>query len=231
MKKIPLILLPGTLCDDTMWEFQLNKLKKIADCKVISLQQDSIEEMAKDVLEQAPDRFALAGFSMGGNVAIEVVKQAPKRVLKLALMDINPNPPRLEQIEGWKKFIGMAREGDFSRITPHYLLPNMVSPNAEDQISSTIIKMAEHIGKDTMIKQMTALINRPDGRKTLREVECPTLLLTGEEDVLCTTDMHKEMNKHLSHSELVIIKSSGHMTTLEQPEAVYSALHNWLLDK
>ncbi|MFE7084185.1 alpha/beta fold hydrolase [Priestia megaterium] len=231
MKKIPLILLPGTLCDNTMWEFQLNKLKRIADCKIISLQQDSIEKMAKDVLEQAPDRFALAGFSMGGNVAIEVVKQAPKRVLKLALLDINPNPPRPEQIEGWKTFIGMAREGEFASITPHYLLPNMVSPNAEDQISSTIIKMAEHIGKDTMIKQMTALINRPDGRKTLQGVECPTLLLTGEEDVLCTTDTHKEMNKHLSHSELVIIKNSGHMTTLEQPEAVYSALHNWLLNK
>ncbi|WP_078412608.1 alpha/beta fold hydrolase [Priestia abyssalis] len=232
MTQIPLLLLPGTLCDTQMWEYQITELGDIAACAVMKLEQDSIQGMARSVLEQAPEKFALAGFSMGGIVAIEVMRQAPDRVLKLALMDTNPNPPREEQMNGWKTFIQMARDGQFSDITPKHLLPNMIHPDCYDhkEIVSAIIEMAENVGKETMIQQMTALMNRPDGREVLPGITCPTLLLTGRQDVLCTVDMHEKMQEMIQNSQLAIIENSGHMTTLEQPEEVSRALRKWLVE-
>jgi pimeloyl-ACP methyl ester carboxylesterase len=230
MSKTPLLLLPGTLCDAQMWQHQINNLSDLADCTVIALEQDSIEAMAQTVLAQAPETFMLAGFSMGGIVAIEVMRQAPNRVQKLALMNTNPNPPREEQINGWNTFIQMTHNGQFSTITPEYLLPNMIHPDryGEKELVSAIINMAENVGKETMIQQMTALMNRPDGRNVLQAISCPTLLLTGRQDVLCTVGMHEEMQEMIPHAELVIVENSGHMTTLEQPAAVTTALRRWL---
>lgn len=230
MDKIPLILLPGTLCNQKMWEFQINELQDVSDCKVMSLNENSIEKMAQSVLKQAPRKFALAGFSMGGNVAIEVIRQAPERVIKLALMNTNPNPPRQDQILGWEKFIKMAKQGDFLKITPMYLLPNMIKPDHYDKkdITSLIIQMADNIGQSNMINQMTALIDRPDGREVLSKITCPTMLLTGRYDVLCNVDLHEKMKKQIFKSTLVVIENSGHMTTLEQPKEVSQVLRHWL---
>lgn len=232
MSKTPLLLLPGTLCDAQMWQQQMNELSDVAACAVIALEQNSIQAMAQTVLAQAPERFALAGFSMGGIVAIEIMRQAPNRVQKLALMDTNPNPPRQEQIDGWKMFIQMAHDGQFSAITPKYLLPNMIHPerNNDKEMVSTILNMAESVGKETMIQQMTALMNRPDGRDVLPAISCPTLLLTGRQDVLCTVGMHEEMRDMIPEAQLTIIEDSGHMTTLEQPTAVTEALRQWLIN-
>lgn len=232
MEKIPLILLPGTLCDNQMWEYQINDLNDIASCTVMMLEENTIELMAKSVLNQAPDQFALAGFSMGGIVAIEIMRQAPERILKLALMDTNPNPPNEKQIVQWEKYIEMARNGQFSDITPNCLIPNMIRPECMEskEIVSLIIDMAENVGKEMMINQMSALISRPDGREVLASINCSTLLLTGRQDVLCTVEMHQRMKESINKSTLVVIENSGHMTTLEQPQEVTKSLRNWLLD-
>lgn len=231
MNKPPLILLPGTLCDERLWQHQVESLSSLADVSVVLLtEEDSIEDMARRVLKEAPERFALAGLSLGGIVALEIVKQAPERVIKLALLDTNPRPPREEQIETWEKFIDMAEGGEFKQITKDYLLPVLIRPDSQEneELTSEIVKMADNIGKSAMIRQMRALISKPDGRAALNKIGCPTLVMTGENDTVCTMDMHVELAENIKNSKLVTIDHCGHLSSMEQPEAVSAVLQYWL---
>ncbi|SFK05344.1 Pimeloyl-ACP methyl ester carboxylesterase [Halobacillus dabanensis] len=231
MNKPPLILLPGTLCDKRLWQHQVENLSSLADVSVVMLtEDDSIEDMARRVLKEAPERFALAGLSLGGIVALEIVKQAPERVLKLALLDTNPRSPREEQAETWEKFIDMAESGEFRQITKDYLLPVLIHPDSQknEELTSEIVKMADNIGKSAMVRQMRALISKPDGRAALNKIGCPTLVMTGENDTVCTMDMHVELAENIKNSKLVTIDHCGHLSSMEQPEAVSAVLQYWL---
>jgi pimeloyl-ACP methyl ester carboxylesterase len=234
MSKEHLILLPGTLCNENLWRYQMDDLADVADIQVGDLtKDDTIQGMAKSILYEAPAAFSLAGLSMGGIVAMEIIRQAPERVKKLALLDTNPNPPLLEQIKGWENFIDMATHGKFMDVTEKYLLPVLIHPDRQKDLDliETIRKMAEDVGPKAMINQMKALMTRPDGRENLSAIECPTLVLLGRQDMLCSMEMHEYLFSNIPNASLSVIEECGHLSTLERREEVTSRLRDWILQQ
>lgn len=229
-KKNPLLLLPGTLCNEKLWEHQISYLTDIASVTVGDLtQNNTIEGMASSVLEKAPERFALAGLSLGGMVAIEIMRQASERVTHLALLDTNPRPPTDAQIEAWHKFIQMSKEGNFISITRDFLMPGLIRPaNQETSLTQTVIDMAEEVGADAMERQMTALMCRPDAFEVLPAIQCPVSVMVGEEDSVCPVEMSEEINREIPNSKLIVIEDAGHLSSLDNPLEVSYKLREWL---
>ncbi|RXT05386.1 alpha/beta hydrolase [Ammoniphilus sp. CFH 90114] len=232
MAKTPLLLLPGTLCNEQLWAHQIDHLSDLAEITVGDVTtQPTIKGMARHMLEQAPDRFALAGLSLGGIVAIEIMRQAPERVLKLALLDTTAQPPRAEQMDIWGPLIKRVSCGEFSTVVREKFLPNLLyeAHPLIETLSSNIIDMAEKVGKEAYINQLKAVMTKPNGFDVLPNIRCQTLLIVGREDRLCPVDIHMEMKEKISYANLVEIEQCGHMSTLEQPEAVSAAMRNWLI--
>lgn len=232
MGKEPLILLPGTLCDHRLWGYQVQHLADIADISIGDLtKDDTIKGMAMSILANVPEKFALAGLSLGGIVAMEVVHQAPERVTNLALFNSNPNGPKPEQIEAWEKFIVMIDEGKFSEITERFLLPNLIHKKrlADKRLKATICDMAETVGPEAYKRQLKAVASRSDKTDKLKRIQCPTLLLVGREDAVCPVEFHKQMSHLIPNSKLVVVEDCGHLSSMEQPEVTTLYLRKWLL--
>ncbi len=177
MAKFALILLPGLLCDRALWAPQLEGLGDVADMSVADFTQaDSMAAMAETVLRTAPSRFALAGLSMGGYVAFEIMRRAPERVERLALLDTSARPDTPEQTQARRDLIALAQQGDFKGVTPR-LLPRWVHPSRvhDAALVETVTAMTRRVGRDAFIRQQTAIMNRPDSRPGLAAITCPTL--------------------------------------------------------
>lgn len=231
MAKTPLILIPGTLCDDRLWGHQRRYLSDIAEVNICEVTKgDSISSLAHSILEKAPEEFALAGLSLGGIISLEIMRLAPERVVKLALLDTNPNPPHPDQIATWERFINMANNGQFLDITTTYLLPILIHPDRkkDETLVSTIIDMARQIGKDGYINQLKAVMTRSDQRSILSTITCPTIVLVGKEDIVCPVHMSEFLKESIPTARLEIVDYSGHLITLEQPEKVSALLKGWL---
>ena len=229
-EKIPLVLLPGLLCDEKLWAPQVQALADVADCRVADLtRHESVRDMAASVLEAAAEKFALAGLSMGGYVAQEIMRQAPKRVVKLALLDTSPRADTEEQSVRRRGLIDLAQKGRFKGVTPR-LLPLLIHPDRQEdeKLTSIIFAMAEHVGMDGFIRQQKAIMGRPDGRADLAKIAVPTLVLCGRQDALTPLELHKEMAAGIAGSRLVVIEESGHLPTLERPAEVNQAMREWL---
>lgn len=225
-----LILIPGLLCTRALWQPQIDGLQGQISIKVADhSRQDSMAGLASDILAQAPNRFALAGLSMGGYIALEVMRQAPTRVTRLALMDTNARPDTPEGRKTRAGFIDIARRGKFRGVTPQ-LIPKLIHPSRLDDrsLKLTIIQMARDTGADSFVRQETAIMNRIDSRDSLRDIPCPTLVLCGRQDMLSTLEMHQEMVDLIPDATLEVVEECGHLATLERPEAVISAMKKWL---
>ncbi len=227
---IPLLLLPGMMCDARLFAPQVAALSAQHPIMVAPMtQHDSMQALAEAVLACAPPRFALAGLSMGGILAMEMLRQAPQRVLGLALMDTNPlaeapevQARRLPQIQA-------ARNGELDRIMREEMKPNYLADGPKrSQILDLCMAMALGLGAQVFVRQSLALMHRPDQRQTLARYDGPSLVLCGRGDQLCPLERHKLMAELLPHNELAIIEQAGHLPTLEQPEATTSALRRWL---
>lgn len=228
--RTPLILLPGLLCDRALWEPQLAGLADIADMAVGDLtRSDSMAGMAQDVLRTAPERFTLAGLSMGGYVSQEIMRQAPERVERLALLDTSARPDTPEQKKSRHELIELSKRGNFKGVTPR-LLPRWVHPeHAKDPAIVTIVtEMTQRVGLDAFIRQQTAIMGRVDGRPSLARIHCPTLVLCGHEDASTPVELHREMAADIADARLVVVPECGHLSTIERPEAVNAALRRWL---
>lgn len=226
-----LVLIPGTLCDDRLWSYQIEALSKIIEVKVADISQsDSIKEIANSILQQEPGGFSLAGLSMGGIIALEIMRQAGDRIKRLALLNTNPYSPTEEQKQTFQKYINFCKAGFFQDITPTYLLPNLIHPSRQtDNDLTTLIKeMALNIGPEAYIRQLTALMNRKGSVDILSEISCYTLVLTGKEDRMCPLALHEAMAEGIPNSKLVVIEECGHLSTLEKGEAVTNSLLGWL---
>ncbi|MED3726324.1 alpha/beta hydrolase [Priestia filamentosa] len=231
MAKTPLILIPGTLCDNRLWGHQRRYLSDIAEVNICEVTKgDSISSLAHSILEKAPEKFALAGLSLGGIISLEIMRLAPERVIKLALLDTNPNPPHPDQIATWERFINMANNGQFLDITITHLLPILIHPDRkkDETLVSTIIDMARQIGKDGYINQLKAVMTRSDQRSILSTIACPTIVLVGKEDMVCPVHMSEFLTESIPTARLEIVDYSGHLITLEQPEKVSALLRGWL---
>lgn len=230
--KTPVVLLPGLLCDAALWEPQLEGLADVADFFVADLTEyETIGDMAKSVLRDSPWKtFALAGLSMGGYVAQEIVRQAPNRVSRLALLDTRARPEEPAETERRRDLIRLARtERGFTPVTTR-LLPLLMHPSRvkEAALVNVIREMAERTGIEAYVRQQNAIIGRPDFRPHLPKIACPTLVLCGREDQLTPLADSEFIANAIPGAKLVVIEECGHLSTLERPGEVNAALREWL---
>jgi pimeloyl-ACP methyl ester carboxylesterase len=229
-ERIPLILLPGLLCDAALWRPQVEGLGALVAPEIIDLSRDdSLGGMARRALAAAPPKFALAGLSMGGYVAQEVMRQAPERVLKLALLDTSARADSPEQTARRRGLIELSEKGEFKGVTPR-LLPLLIHParHEDKPLTDLVMGMAEHVGKEAFLRQQKAIMGRPDGREDLRRVSCPTLVLCGRQDAMTPLALHEEIAGLVPGARLVVVEDCGHLSTLEKPVTVTTAIRQWL---
>jgi len=226
----PLILLPGMMCDARLFRPQIDALSgRIPVMSFPLTAHDSVTALAADILRHAPPSFALAGLSMGGIVAMEVLRQAPERVERLALLDTNPlaEAPEVQARRGPQ--MAAARDGRLRQVMRDEMKPNYLSDGPhQGAILDLCMAMAEDLGPDVFVRQSKALMHRPDQSKTLSTYGRPALVLCGRQDGLCPVERHQLMHDLLPHSTLKIIDGAGHLPTLEKPEETTAALKRWL---
>jgi pimeloyl-ACP methyl ester carboxylesterase len=227
----PLILLPGLLCDARLFAPQVHGLADLAAITVGDLTgAPTVAGLAASVLAVAPDRFALAGLSMGGIVAMEVVRQAPERVARLALLDTNHRAETAERRALRDPQIARALGGELRAVLVEEMKPLYLAPENRDSgaVLETVLDMALALGPEVFARQSAALRDRPDQTETLRRVAVPTLVLCGSHDALCPPDRHEEMAALVRGARLTVVQGAGHLPTLERPEATTAALREWL---
>ncbi len=229
-----LVLLPGMMCDARLFAPQAEALADLAGGVTVGdlTGADTVEGLAATVLAAAPDRFALAGLSMGGIVAMEVVRQAPGRVTRLALLDTNhrAEAPERQALRGPQ--IERALRGELRRLLVEEMKPLYLAPEnrGDAAILDLVLDMALALGPEVFARQSAALRDRPDQTVTLRAVTVPTLVLCGRHDALCPPERHEEMAALVgAAARLVVVEGAGHLPTLERPAGTTAALRGWLL--
>jgi pimeloyl-ACP methyl ester carboxylesterase len=229
--KTSLILLPGLLCDAALWQYQLSALAEFAETSVADLTEaDAVGVMAQSVLDRAPQHFALAGLSMGGYVAFEILRRAPERVTRLALLDTSARADTDEIRQRRRGLIELAQLGRFKGVTPR-LLPLLLHPDhLVEPFTGIVTGMAERVGQAAFIRQETAILNRTDSRASLAAIQVPTLVLCGDADALTPPALAAEIADGIPGARLTLIEGAGHLTPLEHPEAVNRAMLDWLND-
>lgn len=227
---IPVVLLPGMMCDARLFAPQIAALSRDRAVMVAPLTaHDSTAALAEEVLAHAPPRFALAGLSMGGIVAMEIMAQAPERVERLALLDTNPRAELPEVRARRQPQIDRALNGDLAAIMRDEMKPNYLADGPrKGAILDLCMEMALDLGPDVFARQSRALRDRPDRQEALRAVAVPTLVLCGESDRLCPLDRHRLMHGLVAGSRLAVISGAGHLPVLEQPERTNAELLRWL---
>ena len=225
-----LVLVPGLLCTAELFAGQIEALSGSANVTVADhTAAPRLEDIARGILAAAPPRFALAGLSMGGYIAFEILRQAPERVTRLALLDTNARADRPEQAEQRRGLVTLAREKGVAKAAAH-LWPVFVHKDrlADQNLFSLVLRMAEATGVEAFARQQEAIIARPDNRPFLAEVACPTVIIVGAEDALTPVKVAEEMHAGIAGSRLEVIPDCGHLSTLERPEAVTGILSDWL---
>jgi len=229
--KEPLVLVPGLSCNAALYAPQWPAL---ADGRPILVADHSIDDnlpaIAARLLAAAPERFALCGLSMGGYIAFEVLRQAPERVTRLALLDTSAKPASPETNAPREQMIALAEKGAFDNVTT-LLWQRLVAPErlTDEPLRLLVRQMADDIGADGFVRQQQAIMKRPDSRFVLASATCPTLVLVGEEDIITPVAEAQEMAELVGERGwLKVVPGSGHLSTLEAPEAVTAELLLWL---
>jgi pimeloyl-ACP methyl ester carboxylesterase len=229
--KTPLVLLPGLNCTRRLFEAQIDALDDVAVAVVPDLTgADSIADLASGVLASAPEHFALAGLSMGGYVAFEIMRRAPQRVLRLALLDTQAAPDTEEATAKRRRLIALAEKGEFEAVLTLLSWTDLVARTraADDSLEAVIYGMAEETGPAAFVRQETAIIARPDSRPDLPHIRCPTLVLVGDDDRITPPSAARAMAEAIPGAELVIVPDCGHLSALERPAEVSAAMRRWL---
>ncbi|HBS50698.1 MAG TPA: alpha/beta hydrolase [Rhodobacteraceae bacterium] len=226
----PLVLLPGMMCDASLFQPQITALSRERAVTVAPITGgERIEEIASGLLDQLPQRFALAGLSMGGIVAMELLRRAPDRITRLCLMDTTPldEPPKFAAQR--EPLIVRARAGRLDEALREALPGEVLAPGPRRlEILDLVQEMGLALGPQVFERQSRALQRRRDQQSTLRKCKVPTMVLCGEEDRLTPLKRHSFMAELIPNAELRVIEAAGHLPTLEQPEAVTQALREWL---
>jgi pimeloyl-ACP methyl ester carboxylesterase len=226
----PLLLVPGLLCSARLYAPQTSGLWPWGAVMVADHRRDDdIDAIATRVLAHAPPRFALAGLSMGGYIAFAMLRRAPERIVKLALLDTSARADTAEQSAAREPFIAMAQAGKLAEVA-ETLAPRFLHNREHDgeDLTQVVSDMAADTGADAFVRQQRAIMSRPDSRPLLSSIECPTLVLVGDRDVLTPPDLSREIAAGIPGATLAIVPDCGHLSTLEKPEAVNAALAGWL---
>lgn len=226
---LPLVLLPGLLCDERLWTTQAADLAAICPVHIPDLTRDaSIAAMAQRVLAEAPPRFALGALSMGGYVAFEILRQAPERVARLALFDTMASPDGEARAAQRRAMLELAERGRFLGISPQ-LLPRLIhASRLGTPVADTVVAMGKAVGKEAFLRQQQAIIERPDSRATLATIQVPTLVVVGAQDQLTPPAEAELMHQGIPGSRLVLLDDCGHLPPLELPERTTALLREWL---
>lgn len=226
-----LILVPGLLCDAVVWAHQVDRLSARYDVWVADLRHvDSIAAMAESILATAPPRFSIAGHSMGARVALEVVRQAPERVERLALLDTGIHPVQPGEREKRQELIDLGRTDGMRALADRWLPPMVAAGRLEQDpaLHDALFAMVERMTPDIHRNHITALLNRPDTGVALAAVRCPVLVAVGSEDRWSPPAQHRTIVNALSDATMIVFEGAGHMAPMEAPEAVTAALVDWM---
>lgn len=226
----PLVLIPGMMCDARLYHAQINELSRdMAVMVAPATQGERIEEIASNILTAAPAKFALAGLSMGGIIAMEMLRRAPERVTRIALMDTNPLAETPQSAAAYEPMIVGAKSGRLEEVMRDFLRPSFLAPGpGRVAVLALCAEMTRDLGEGVFLRQIRALQKRRDQQGTLRKCKVPTLVLCGEYDGLTPVKRHKFMAELIPYAKLEIIADAGHLPTLEQPEATTAALRTWM---
>ena len=226
----PLVFLPGMMCDARLFGPQIAELSADTAVMVAPITQgERVEEIASGLLDLLPRRFALAGLSMGGIVAMEILRRAPERVTRIALLDTNPLAETPQVAAAREPQIVAARTGRMLEVMREEMKPNYLAPGAgRPAVLDLVMDMADTLGPEVFIRQSRALQRRPDQQSTLRKCKIPALVLCGAHDVLCPVRRHEFMAELIPNAKLHIIEGAGHLPTLEQPDETTRALRAWM---
>ncbi len=226
----PLLLIPGMMCDARLFGPQIADFSAERAVHVACVTKcETIEEMAQAVLATAPEHFALAGLSMGGIVAMEVLRRAPERVTRVALMDTNSQSETPAVAASREPQIVGVMAGRLAEVMNDVMRPEYLGENSpRSEILALMQDMALALGEGEFVRQSRALQRRPDQQKTLRKIRMPALVLCGAEDKLTLPRRHEFMSELIPYATLRIIEGVGHVPTLEAPDATNAALRDWL---
>jgi len=226
----PTVLVPGLLCSPRLYAEQLPALWRSGPVIIASHRHDdSLAAIARRVLAAAPPRFALAGLSMGGYLAFEIMRQAGQRVTRLALLNTSARPDTEEQARSRRDLIAMTGAGQFPEAVD-LLYQRWVRPARRDDVAlrRVIRQMAEETGPGAFVRQQIAIMNRPDSRPGLGAIGCPVLVVAGADDEVTSPDRATEIAGLIPGARLTQLPDCGHLSALEQPAAVTRALADWL---
>ena len=229
--KYPLVFIPGMMCDSRLFQPQISEFsKQYLVCITPVSYSDSIEKISFEILRQLPQKFTLIGLSMGGILAMEIIKKVPERVVKVVLMDTNFKP-ETEEIKS-RRFpqIKLVNEGLLVDVMCKQIQNNYLRTDRKNKkVFDLCLSMANDLGKEVFINQSKALATRKDYTPTLKNIKVPSLIICGEYDRLCPIKVHREMESLIDNSTLEIIPDAAHLPTLEQPAYLNKILTKWLL--
>ena len=227
---LPIVLVPGLNCSARLYAEQVPALWRFGPVTVADHTRDnSMTAIAARILAASPPRFALVGLSMGGYIAMEMTRQAPQRVVKLALLDTAARAETPEQTEARARVIELAKTGRFAEV-PELQFPVFVHRNrhGDAALKKLVRVMAEETGAAAFLRQQQAIIGRLDARRSLAAIKCPTLVLVGDGDELTPPHLSEEIAAAIAGARLVVVAECGHLSTLERPGAVNAALVAWM---
>lgn len=225
-----LVLVPGLVCTRDLWASQISALAAHARITVGDhTRHDTIPAIAASILAAAPPRFALAGLSLGGYIAMEMMRQAPERITRIALLDTSAKPFDPAQIPQRLAMIELARSEGLAAVSEK-LMPVFIHPDRmpDAGLVARVRQMALDTGFDTFVRQQKAIMARPDSRPSLGAIKVPTLALVGRQDLLTPVGEHEAIAAAVPGCRLVVIEDCGHLATMEQPEAVSATMLEWL---
>lgn len=227
--KAPLLFLPGLLCDARLWRDQAAALSDIADPLIADLTlDDSMAAMAARILATAPERFALAALSMGGYVAFEILRQAPERVARLALIDTAASPDSPKRAAARRMGLASLKSGRFLGVT-NRLLPQLIHErHLHGDVAHAVQDMAQRLGAEAYIRQQTAILGRPDSCPVLPRINVPTLIGVGDSDVMTPPSEAAAMHAAIAGSRYHVFSQCGHLPPLESPDETTRLLRAWL---
>ncbi|WP_322865462.1 alpha/beta fold hydrolase [Aquicoccus sp. G2-2] len=225
-----LLLVPGLMCDARLYGPQVEALSRETGVMVAcATHGERIEEIASEILMGAPQKFALAGLSMGGIVAMEILRRAPDRVTRLCLMDTNPLAETPQSAAAYEPMIVGVKAGRLDEVMRGFLKPDFLAPGPKRlEVLAKMAEMTADLGPEVFLRQVRALQRRRDQQATLRKCAVPTLVMCGAHDRLTPVKRHTFMAELIPNAELEIVEDAGHVPTLEAPDAVTARLRRWL---
>lgn len=225
-----LVFIPGLLCDDAVWAHAAGRIGQYMPVAIADLlTQDAITAMAEDTLAAHPGQLLVAGHSMGARVALEMIRLAPQRIERLALLDTGVHPRREGEEIRRRELVDLAYSQGMRALAERWL-PPMVHPERHNdrELMATLRAMVERMTPQLHERQIQALLNRPDAAPLLPTIQCPTLVAVGRQDAWSPLSQHEEMQRQIANARLAVIEDAGHFAPLEQPAAVMAALEQWL---